>query len=183
MGHGNSIKLSWIQPRLTPAKHVDTSDSRELGTNLLTRVSQMGVTIEYYTKSEVDLDEVRAIVAATKEPNGQPWILCEPIHFFDMPGFEKQLFGASKLNLLPDPDEKAEADANYHPEKNDLEFLLDKLAEISQRFNVDWMIQIEGSPIGSIDDGVCDDTVREAVKAMADVAEELGSLGDLDDFM
>ena len=96
----------------------------------------------------------------------------------DMPGFENQLFGASKLNLMPDPDEKAEAEANYNPEKNDLEFLLDKLAEISARFSIDWAIQIEGSPVGSIDNGVCDPAVRDAVEAMADVAGELGDLGE-----
>ena len=138
----------------------------------------MGVTIEYYTKSDVAFDNVKAIVAATNEPDNQPWLLCEPIHFLDMPGFENQLFGASKLNLMPDPDEKAEAEANYNPEKNDLEFLLDKLAEISARFSIDWAIQIEGSPVGSIDNGVCDPAVRDAVEAMADVAGELGDLGE-----
>lgn len=137
----------------------------------------MGITIEYYTKTEVALEEVKAIVAATNEPNDQPWLLCEPLKFFDMPGFENQLFGASKLNLMPDPDDKADADANYNPEKNDLEFLLDKLAELSQRFSVDWAIQIEGAPIGSIDNGRCDSEVLNAVEAMADVA------GELDDFM
>ena len=138
----------------------------------------MGVTIEYYTKSDVSLDEVNAIVAATREPNNQPWLLCEPINFLDMPGYEDQLFGASKLNLMPDAAEKEEA-KSYDTDKNDLEFLLDKLCEISERFNIDWVIQIEGSEIGSIDNGVCDPAVREAVEAMAIVADELGEFGDL----
>src|SRR4051812_47489998 len=101
----------------------------------------MGVTIEYFTKSNVTLADVKSIVAATNEPNDQPWLLCEPIHFLDMPGFENQLFGASKLNLMPDPAERASAEANHNPEKNDLEFLLDQLASISSRFKVDWTIQ------------------------------------------
>lgn len=143
----------------------------------------MGVTIEYYTKSDVTLEIVKAIVAATNEPDNQPWLLCEPIHFFNMPGFENQLFGASKLNLMPDPDEKAEAVAYYDSEKNDLEFLIDKLAEISGRFGIDWVVQIEGSPIGSIENGVCDPAVRDAVEAMADVAGEIGDLGDFGRFM
>ena len=63
----------------------------------------MGVTIEYYTKSDVSNDAIRAIVASCREPNNQPWLLCEPINFLDMPGYENQLFGASKLNLMPDP--------------------------------------------------------------------------------
>lgn len=138
----------------------------------------MGVTIEYYTRSDVSLDEVKAIVSATKEPDNQPWLLCEPINFLDMPGYENQLFGASKLNLMPDPTERAEAES-YDTDKNDLEFLLDKLCELSERFNIDWVIQIEGSEIGSIESGVCDPVVREAVEAMASVADELGEFGDL----
>jgi hypothetical protein len=138
----------------------------------------MGVTIEYYTKSEVSLDEVRAIVAATREPNNQPWLLCEPINFFEMPGFENKLFGASKLNLMPDPAEKAEAES-CDTDKNDLEFLLDKLCEISTRFGVNWTIQVEGAELGAIDNGVCDQSVREAVEAMASVADEFGESGDI----
>jgi hypothetical protein len=138
----------------------------------------MGVTIEYYTKSDVTLDEVRAIVAATREPDNQPWLLCEPMSFFEMPGFESKLFGASKLNLIPDPAEKAEAES-YDTDKNDLEFLLDKLCEISKRFGVNWTISVEGAELGSIDNGVCDQAVREAVEAMASVADDLGEFGDI----
>lgn len=143
----------------------------------------MGVTIAYFTKTDVTPDEVTAIVAASQEPDNQPWLYCEPIHFLDMPGFENRLFGASKLNLMPDPDEKAEAEANYDPEKNDLEFLLDKLAEISQRFDVNWEIQIEGSPVGSIENGVCDDEVREAIELMSNLSGNLDQFGSMDDFM
>ena len=143
----------------------------------------MGVNLEFFTKADVTLDEVKSIVAATKEPNDQPWILCEPIQFLDMPGYEDRLFGVSKLNLMPDPQEKAEAEANSSADKNDLEFLLDKLTEISERFKVDWEIQIEGAPIGSIEDGVCDPAVRSAIEAMAEVAQELGEFGDMDDFL
>lgn len=150
----------------------------KLGRSNIGDEEKMGVSIDYYTKSTVAAESVKAIVAAANEPNNQPWLLCEPIHFVDMPGFENQLFGASKLNLMPDPDEKAEAEANYHSDKNDLEFLLDKLAEISERFSIDWAIQIEGSPIGSIENGVCEPDVREAVEAMADIAGQLGDLGD-----
>ncbi len=78
---------------------------------------------------------------------------------------------------MPDPTEKAEAES-YDTEKNDLEFLLDKLCDMSKRFNVDWTIQIEDAEIGSIVDGVCDSAVREAVEAMAGVADELGKYGD-----
>lgn len=141
---------------------------------------KMGVTIEYYTKSDVKLDEVKAIVAAANEPDSQPWLLCEPINFLQMSGFENQLFGASKLNLMPHPDEKAEAEANYNSEQNDLTFLLNKLEELSKRFGVAWVIQLEGSPIGSIENGVCEPAVRDAIEAMADLADEFG---DLEEFM
>lgn len=100
-----------------------------------------------------------------------------------MPGFEDQLFGASKLNLIPASEDRADAEEHYHAEKNDLEFLLDKLTEISRRYNVDWAIQIEGEPVGPIDNGVCDPAVRDAVEAMADLSNELGEYGDLGDFV
>lgn len=138
----------------------------------------MGVTIEYFTKTEVDLDQVKAIVASSQEPNNQPWLLCESIHFLDMPGYGRQLFGASKLNLMPDPTEREEA-AAYQAGKNDLEFLLDKLCEISSKQGVDWTIQLEGAEVGSIIDGTPDPEVRDAIEAMASLADELGEFGDL----
>ena len=141
----------------------------------------MGITIEYYTKSEVDSGQVAAIVAASKEPNQQPWLLCEPIAFLAMPGYEDRLFGASKLNLMPDPAELKNAEAEV--EKNDLEFLLDQLGEISKRFGVAWQVALEGSPVGSIENGVCEPSVREAIEALAGVAEELGDFGDLGDLV
>lgn len=137
----------------------------------------MGVNINYFTKADVSLEEVKAIVAATREPDNQPWLLCEPINFLEMPGYEDRLHGASKLNLLPDPTEKAEAE-NYDTDRNDLEFLLDKLCELSTRFQVDWTLQIEGSEIGEIVGGVCDPAARDAVEALASVADELGEFGD-----
>lgn len=137
----------------------------------------MGVDIVYFTKSDVSREESNAIVAAARESDNQPWRLCEPIHFLNMPGYENRLFGASKLNLMPDPAEKAEA-ASYGTDKNDLEFLLDRLCEISKRFSVDWTIQIEDGEIGSIVDGVCDSAVREAIEAMASLADELGEYGE-----
>lgn len=137
----------------------------------------MGVDIVYFTKSDVSLEETKAIVAATREPDNQPWLLCDPIHFLDMTGYENRLFGTSKLNLMPDPTEKVEAES-YDTDKNDLEFLLDRLCDLSKRFHVDWTIQIEDGEIGSIVNGVCDPAVREAVEAMAGVADELGDYGD-----
>ena len=74
-----------------------------------------------------------------------------------------------------DPAERAEAES-YHTEKNDLEFLLDKLCEISKRFEVDWTIQLEGEEIGSIHDGSCDPAVRDAVEAMAGRGRASGNL-------
>ncbi len=134
----------------------------------------MGVTIEYITQSDLTPETRRAILSAALKPNSQPWLLCEPIHFLDMPGFQEKLFGVSKLNLMPDPAEKAEVEARGQPERNDLEYLLDKLEELSAQFGVDWDVQIEGEPIGSIEDGVCDPAVRSSLQSMADIAGELG---------
>lgn len=137
----------------------------------------MGVDIVYFTKSDVSLEDVRAITAAAREPDNQPWLLCEPICFLDMPGYENRLFGASKLNLMPAPEDKADAE-NYDTDRNDLEFLLDKLCDLSERFHVDWTIQIEDGEIGLIVNGVCDPGVRDAVEAMAGLTDELGEYGN-----
>ncbi len=145
----------------------------------------MGIDIQYFTKSSVTRGQIEAIVAASREPNNQPWLLCAPIQFFDepVPGFEDRLFGASKLNLIPASEDRADAEKHCSAEKNDLQFLLDQLTEMSRRFIVDWEIQIEGAPVGSIDSGVCDPAVRDAIEAMAELHDELGEYGDLEDFM
>ena len=143
----------------------------------------MGIDIQYFTKSSVTQGQIDAIVAASRKSNDQPWLLCEPIQFFDMPGFEDRLFGASKLNLIPASEDRADAEEHYSAEKNDLQSLLDQLAEMSRKFIVDWEIQIEGTPVGSIDAGVCEPTVRDAIEAMAELSDELGEYGDLGDFM
>jgi hypothetical protein len=143
----------------------------------------MGIDIQYFTKSSVTQGQIQAIVAASREPNDQPWLLCEPIQFCDMPGFEDRLFGASKLSLIPASEDRADAEEHYSAEKNDLQFLLDQLAEMSRKFIVDWEIQIEGAPVGSIDAGVCEPAVRDAIEAMAELSDELGEYGDLGDFM
>lgn len=143
----------------------------------------MGVDIQYFTKDRVTQGQIDAIVAASQEPNDQPWLLCEPIHFFEMPGFEGRLFGASKLNLIPTSEDRTDAEENYTGEKNDLQFLLDQLTEMSRKFIVDWEIQIEGASVGSVDSGVCESGVREAIEAMAELSDELGEYGDLGDFL
>ena len=108
-----------------------------------------------------------------REPDDQPWLLCEPISFLDIPGYEDRLFGASKLNLMPHPDDREDAES-YHAEKDDLTFLLDRLCQWSSGFGVDWTIQIEGAEIGSIESGECESCVRDAIEAMVDLADELG---------
>lgn len=42
--------------------------------------------------------------------------------------------------------------------------------------NVDRVIQIEGAPIGSTENGEYDPTVRTAIDAMADLAKNFGDL-------
>ena len=97
-----------------------------------------------------------------------------------MPGYERQLFGMSKLNLMPDPAEREEAKA-YDTDTNDLQFLLDKLCETSATHGVDWTVQIEGDEVGSIIGGSCDPTVQATIEVMASLGA--GTLEGLEDLV
>lgn len=134
----------------------------------------MGVCIYFRSESPVTADVERAVRAASSESSDeQPWLYCEPPHFlvpFDTDG----LLGSSKLNLMPHPEEAAEA-ATLNPERHDFHELLYRLCDWSTRFGIAWKLDIEDEPIGTIRNGECDASVTDAINGLADVAGQLES--------
>lgn len=108
----------------------------------------------------------------------QPWVLCEPPHLYGR-NQDGQVFGSSKLNLMPDLDELAAA-TRATVDRHDLDALLDRLCRWSRDHGVTWELDIEGQPLGTIVAGVCDDEVRGALQCLAGLAGELALPEDVD---
>lgn len=128
----------------------------------------MGVGLYYRAANTVPPDVVQAILAEAKTVNpGQPWVLCEPIHFFGLDG--NDLVGGSKLNLMPHPEELDELRDNP-PERDDLQALLHALADWSTRFGVTWELDIDGTPLGAIEPGDGPGSLAGVFEGMAELA-------------
>jgi hypothetical protein len=132
----------------------------------------MGVCLYFRTRGPINPTAEQAIRADVSHVGpGQSWILCEPPHFYPPEG-DGILLGGTKLNLHPWPDEYREAMADP-PERNDLDVLLAALTDWSARFELTWDLDIDGTPLGSIDEGDCPPGLADALQAVADVADEL----------
>jgi hypothetical protein len=146
----------------------------------------MGVCL-YFTSVGPVAPEVETAIRAELQRcrSDQPWVLCEPPHFYptDQDG---RLRGGSKLTLHPWPDEWAEA-AQNRGERTDLEELLRRLCVWSGRYELSWELEIEGELLGRIERGNCPPDVELALAALGDVGEFLaeefpqGPLGDGDE--
>ncbi len=133
----------------------------------------MGVCLYFTSTAAVDPGADEAIRADLRQSgNGQPWVLCEPPHFYPTDA-DGKLRGRTKLNLHPWPDEQAEA-ANVPAERNDLQELLRFLCASSERHQIAWELSIDDMPLGRIEGGVCDSDVEGTLEALADVSEYLG---------
>jgi hypothetical protein len=135
----------------------------------------MGVCL-YFTSAEAVDPQVEQAICADAEGGSrdQPWVLCEPPHFYPIED-DGRLRGGSKLNLHPHPDEFAEAE-EVEVMRNDLQELIHRLCEWSWRHSLTWELTVEGDRIGVIREGICEEGVMGAVEVMAEMAEELGRM-------
>jgi len=132
----------------------------------------MGVHLHFSSVEAVTPEVEQAIRAEAEQPAGpQPWVLCEPPHF-DTTDEDGRLHGGSKLNLHPWADEWGSA-ANVQAERNDFQELLRRLTGWSARYGVSWELEVEGTVLGRIENGVCDPGVEGALESFADVGEYL----------
>jgi hypothetical protein len=87
------------------------------------------------------------------------------------------LFGGSKPNFQPHPDDVASAAEEGLPDGTVLD-LIDVLCQLSREHGVDWQFShdYDLGPIGFIRGGVCDGRLREQVEAFADLGAFLGDM-------
>ena len=137
----------------------------------------MGFSISYRSTRPVSPQEAVAIRrAADQESAGRTWLSCEPVHFFvEGPEDQGWLFGASKPNFSPHPDDAASAASEGLP-YGDVRDLFDILCRLSRDHGIDWEIShyLEPGPAGYIRDGVCDPRLRGLPEALADMARLIG---------
>jgi hypothetical protein len=139
----------------------------------------MGFSIYYRSTRPVNPAEADALREAARAAcAGRTWLSCEPIHFFA--GQEDgHLFGGSKPNFQPHPDDAAAAAREGLPDGTARD-LLDILGLLSRDHAVDWDLSHDHGPVGYIRGGVCDQHVLDQIEALADLGDILGELGDED---
>jgi hypothetical protein len=132
----------------------------------------MGVCLYFTSVEPVDPEVEEALQAEWRSARSeQPWVLCEPPHFYPLEE-DGRLRGGSKLNLHPWADEW-EAASRAPVERNDLQELLHRLCDWSARYGVTWELEVEGVTLGRIEDGVCPGDLESALEAFADVGQYL----------
>jgi hypothetical protein len=137
----------------------------------------MGFSIYYRSTRPVNPAEADAIRETARTASaGRTWLSCEPIHFFG--GQEDgHLFGGSKPNFQPHPDDAAAAAREGLPDGTTRD-MLDILCLLSRDHKVDWDLSHDHGPVGYIRGGVCDPRVLDQIEALADLGDILGELGD-----
>jgi hypothetical protein len=132
----------------------------------------MGICLYFATVEAVVPEVEEAIRRDRPQSAQQPWVLCEPPHFYPTEE-DRRLRGASKLNLHPWADELRDA-SEVPAERNDLQELLRRLCAWSAEYGLTWELEVEGMPLGRIEGGFCQGDVEAALEAFADLAEYLG---------
>jgi hypothetical protein len=139
----------------------------------------MGFTIYYRSTRPVPSERADAIRAAAYELiDGRTWLSCEPVGFF--PDQEDgHLFGGSKPNFQPHPDDAASAAKEGLPDGT-VNDLLDILCQLSSEFDVDWEFSHDhdAGPIGHVRGGVCEPRLRDQMEAFGDLGNILQELMD-----
>jgi hypothetical protein len=97
--------------------------------------------------------------------SGRLWLLCEPPWFFP-PEEGQPLRGRTKLNGSPGPEEAREHRGG--PEPDDLEALVELLCAWSARYDVAWVVDIDGRRLGHIAGGKCGWCLARRIRATAD---------------
>ena len=138
----------------------------------------MGFAVYYRSTRPVTPAEADAVRAAAGAANaGRTWLGCEPVHFFPDAG-DGHLFGGSKPNFDPHPDDAASAAREGLPNGTTRD-LLDVLCQLSREHGIDWELSHDHDPaVGFIRGGVCDAQARAQIETFADVGDLIA--GELD---
>jgi hypothetical protein len=124
----------------------------------------MGFTINYESTKHVPRATVDQMRQATNELcRGYTWLSCEPVGFFELAN-QGKLWGASKPNFFPHPDDVAPA-ANDGLPDGTVMTLLDILCQLSRDYHVDWRLshELDARPMGFIRGGECAPGLVDAI--------------------
>ena len=130
----------------------------------------MGFTIYYRSTRRLSPARAKAVRRATDTLTaGRTWLSCEPVGFFPDQK-DGRLFGGSKPNFQPHPDDVAAAAREGLPDGT-VRDMIEVLCTLSRDFGVDWEFSHDHDPgpIGFIRGGVCEQRLREQVEAFGDL--------------
>jgi hypothetical protein len=137
----------------------------------------MGFRIYYRSTRQVSPGEAIDIRRDAKHAGaGRTWLSCEPVQFFEEdPDDGGRLFGGSKPNFSPHPDDAASAAREGLPD-GDVRALFEILCQLSRDHGLDWEISHthEDGPVGYIRDGVCDPRLRDLSEAFVGLSGLVG---------
>lgn len=131
----------------------------------------MGFSIYYRSTRPVDATEADAIRSSASVLNrGRTWLSCEPVHFFAETE-DAHLWGGSKPNFMPHPDDAAAAAKEPLPDGT-VSDLLAILCQISRENGIDWELSHDHAPnLGRIRGGICDHGLLHQVKTLGELGE------------
>lgn len=138
----------------------------------------MGFTIAYESTKPVPRATAEQIRAATDELcQGYTWLSCEPVDFFETPN-QGKLWGASKPNFFPHPDDVASAAKERLPDGT-VTTMLDILCQLSRDYRVDWRLshELDPRPMGFIRGGECAPGLVEAIDGFEELVAGMQNLG------
>jgi hypothetical protein len=142
----------------------------------------LGFAVSYRSTEPVEPSKYARIQAAIKNASrGRTWLSSEGAWVSRQE--DGHLWGASKPNFQPHPDDVAAAKMENLPDGT-ISDVVQILCDISRVEGVDWEVSHDDSdgPIGLIRNGVADPDVLAPIEAIADVCQILGELeGGLDD--
>ncbi len=130
----------------------------------------MGFTINYRSTRRISAARANAIRRATTTLiEGRTWLSCEPVRFFQDQK-DGRLFGGSKPNFQPHPDDVAAAARESLPDGT-VRDLIEILCKLSSDYAVEWEFSHDHDPgpIGFIRGGVCEPRLRDQLEALGDV--------------
>jgi hypothetical protein len=139
------------------------------------RRMSMGFTVYYRSTVSLDADRADQIRRAISKANkGRSWLSCEPVSIFGEQE-DGHLFGGSKPNFMPHPDDVAEAQAENLPDGTILD-VLEILCDVSESHGVDWEFSHDHDPgpIGFVRNGIAESQLREQIDAFAELCGAIG---------
>jgi hypothetical protein len=132
----------------------------------------MGISLYFRSVGPVSSATEVLLREESRQPrHEQPWVLCEPPHFYSRDA-SGRLLGGTKLNLHPWADEWQDA-AQVETDVNDLQMLLRLLTDWSAKYGIDWDLEVEDTHLGRITDGACPADLEETLQAFTGVSEHL----------